>query len=296
MSEQTKVRLALGASIVSLLLSAIVCYATWGQYKVGKSQQVLLDRQDHEHAREAFNKALNDLDSVDVANRGCSSDVATFASSIPIAQAIQAEKIAEPLLTAAEYNRFATLVADVTITTSEEYARKANEKSITTPDQFLSKLVLAHIHFCALSQDASSDQIDACAKEFNEAIAVLLPYESISASNRRHIGQAYAILSAHQYYLGKKDQAELTWKKAEPFLTGRCAASSHTTDNLKSLLNYGNPVSKPSISYLFALCEPHKAALMPPALEPEPATVTSPSAMPAPAPALAPPAPPPPKK
>ena len=132
-SEQTKVRLALGASIVSLLLSAIVSYATWGQYKVGRDQQALLDRQDQEHAREVFNKALNDLDALDVANRGCSGNVATFAPNIPIAQAIQEEKIAEPLLTAAEYNRFATLVADVTITTSEEYARKAQEKSITTP-------------------------------------------------------------------------------------------------------------------------------------------------------------------
>jgi hypothetical protein len=292
---------------INIALAVILAAATCGQLYVCYRQKQVFDRQDQEHAREAFNKAL---DAVEANRESCSEHVPTFSVHIPLDQAIKAEEVAGPLLTAAEYNRLAVLgSSELDSWKVEEYARKAEKKSQTKADHFASQLVIAHLHFCNINKDAELDKIQAVRQEFGTAIAILLPEEHISA-NKVRIGQAFALLAAHEKYMDKMTNSDEAWKKALAYLVGHCGPGNMVSE-LKDKLGWSSS-GKPSISFLFKSppspvdiqfaaihgsiptipVSVSSAPTLPgPMPAPAPALMPAPGPMPAPAPAPPPPAP-----
>jgi hypothetical protein len=170
-----------------------------------------------------------------------------------LTKAIQAEKKAEPLLAAAEYNHLAILGASVwDVSTTERFVNKAVNNATCTPvDRFYSYVILGHAKFSLLPRGAEFTRVDSARQEFRRAVA-LLQTESTTDFTRAHLGECYAILAGHEGYLGNSIESEEAWGKAVDSWS-RLANAGELKSNWDPWVQEAHHGFKPSIASLFMM-------------------------------------------
>jgi hypothetical protein len=201
-------------------------------------------------ARDDFNDALDSAD-----NYCCSTcapgSAPNYLIVIPLDRAVQAEKKAEPILTAAEYNRLAMLGSSVwELSKTEHYLTKAASKSPSAIDQFHSHLVLGHVYYSHLQKGAELSKAQRARQQFDLAVAALLNVQPTNDEIMRLTGEAYAVRSSHERFLGYDVESSDALQKAKAHWSKLPDTATLTTDWIGRIAQAGAGI-RPQVSCLF---------------------------------------------
>ena len=197
-------------------------------------------------ARGEFDNALNEAEKY-----CCQTCGPNYLLEASLTKALQAEEEAEPLLSAADYNRLALYGSSVwKVSTTEKFANKALHHPDCTPiDQFYSQLILGHAKFSLLPKGAEFTRVNGARKEFRKA-AAMLETESTTDDTRVHVGECYAVWAANEGYLGYSSESKEAWQKAVNSWSPLANAGELKTA-WDAWVKGARNGYKPSISYLF---------------------------------------------